>query len=93
MKFKELVKMSGNNYQKLEVKTGLKQPYLSTIDNRDYELMTLRNAKKIADEIGLTLDEFYNTLTNDSYGSYLEVWYKYRKKGEVPLTEQEWKLK
>lgn len=93
MKFKQLVAMSGTNINRLAIKLGMKPPYLHTIDDRDYALMTLRNAKRISKELNLSLDEFYNALADDSYMGYLNVWHKYHKKGEVPLTEQEWKSK
>ena len=93
MKFKQLVAMSGTNINRLSIQLNLKPSYLHTIDNRDYKLMTLKNAKLVSQALNLTLDEFYTYLGDDSYMNYLEVWTKYRKKGEIPLTEQEWKLK
>lgn len=93
MTFKELVKMSGTNLNRVSIKTGLKPPYLNTIDKRNIGLMTLQNAKTLSAALGLTLDEFYQYLTNHDYMTYLEVWNKFKKKGEVPLTEQQWKSK
>ncbi|WP_159641927.1 helix-turn-helix domain-containing protein [Erysipelothrix anatis] len=65
MNFDELLQKYGFTRYKLSKQTGLQQSSLAKYSNgvSDPLNMPLKNAKKIADQFEITLDDFYDLLT------------------------------